>query len=180
MIVDEIAAIAALVLVVVGLCDGLVGEVVVLSELENEAEAGLVEVLHPDIGQGLEGTLVAVGDHLSKRDLVLHGGEPELGDTRHVGGALGRLLVLDGSTLLFLLLLVFLASLDLLVGGLGLAVDDGGTLLVQRSELGKVLLLELQNLLLELGLELGVVLLDALKASNAALNLGGKRLDVAR
>jgi hypothetical protein len=176
-VVDEVAAIAALVLVVVGLSDGLVGEELVLGKLEDKAEPGLVEVLHPNVDQRLEGLLIPVGDHLSERDLVLHGREPELGDTGHLLGALGGLVLLDGSALI--LLLVLLTGLNLLVGGLGLAIYDGGALLVQRGELGKVLLLELQDLLLELGLELGVVLLNALQAGDAALDFSGKRLDVA-
>ncbi len=177
-VVDEVATIAALVLVVVGLGDGLVGEVLVLGKLEDETEAGLVEIFHADIDQGLEGTLIPIGDHLGQRDLVLHGREPEFGDAGHLLVRLGGLLLLDGGALILILVLALLTGLDLLIGGLGLAIDDGGTLLVERGELGEVLLLELQDLLLELGLELGVILLDALEAGNAALHLGRKRLDV--
>lgn len=178
-IVDKVATIAALVLVVVGLGDSLVGEVLVLSELEDEAESGLVEILHADIGEGLEGLLVAVGDHLGEGDLVLHGREPELGDTRNLLGRLGSLLLLGGGLGLLIVLLILLTGLDLVLSGLSLAVDNGSTLLVKRSELGEVLLLELKDLLLELGLKLGVLLLDALQASDTTLDIGRERLNVA-
>ena len=183
MIIDEVTTVPTLVLVVVGLGDDLVGEVLVLGKLKDEAETRLVEVLHADIGQVLEGTLVAVGDHLSKRDLVLHGGQPELRnavDLRNFGRLLLLLLGRLGLGLGSLqALLALLTQLNLLIGGLGLAVHDSRTLLIKRSELGKVLLLKLKNLLLELSLELGMLLLDALQASNTALDLRRERLDIA-
>lgn len=180
MVVDEVTAVAALVLVVVGLGDGLVGEVLVLGEFEDEPEAGLVEVLHADIDQRFEGVLIPVRDHLGQGDLVLHGRKPELGNTRHLLGRLGGLLLLlgGGRALGLLRLTLLLTSLDLLVGGLGLAIYNGTALLVQGSELGKILLLQLKDLLLELGLEFGVLLLDTLQAGDAALDLSGERLDV--
>lgn len=177
-VVDEVAAVPRLVLVVVGLGDGLVGEVLVLVKLEDEAEAGLVQVLHADVGQVLECALVTVGDHLSEGDLVLHGGQPELWDTVHGLVRLGWLLILLSSLVgillivLVLVLLILLAGLNLLLGGLGGTVDNVGTLLVQRGELGKVFLLQLEDLLLELGLKLGVLLLDSLQAGDALLDLG--------
>lgn len=179
MVVDKVTTVTALILVVVGLGNGGVLEVVVGGELEDEAESGLVQVLHADVSEMLEGTLITVGDHLGKRDLVLHGREPELGDTRHIVGDLGLLLRLGGITL-SLGLVILLAGLDLFLGGLRLSVDDGGTLLVEGRELGEVLLLELKHLLLELGLELGVVLLNALEASDTAADGSGQGLDVTR
>lgn len=176
MVINEVTAIPALVLVVVGLGDDLVGEKLVLSELEDQAETGLVEVLHADVDQGLESALIAVGDHLGKGDLVLHGREPELGNTADLT-AVGGALVLDSGALR--LVLILLAGLDEVLGGLGLAVDDGGTLLIERGELGEEFLLELKDLLLELGLELGVLFLDALETGDTALDLGRERLNVA-
>lgn len=175
-VVDEVATVAVLLLVVVGLADGLVGEEVVLGELENEAETGAVEVLHADVDELLESLLVAVGDGLGERR-VLHGAEPELGDTLDVGS--GGLLLLIGLGLLALIvaliiLALSLASLDLLLGGLSKTVDDLGALLVQGSELGEELLLKLENLLLELSLELGVLLLHALKAINTSADGSGQ------
>ena len=180
-VVDEVATVAVLLLVVVGLVDGLVGEESVLSELENEAETGAVEVLHADVGQVLEDLLVALGDGLSE-GRVLHGTEPELRNTLDIGGSSLLLLVRLGLLALLVALVVLalsLASLDLLLGGLSKTVDDLGALLVQRSELGEELLLELENLLLELSLELGVLLLHALEAVNTSADGSGQRLDVA-
>lgn len=179
MVVDEVTAVAILILVVVGLGDGLVGEELVLGELEDEAESRSVEVLHTNVGELLEGLLVALGDHLGERDLVLHGGQPELRNTGR-GLTLILLLLLGLLGLLLILLLVLLSGLDLIIGGLDTTVHDGGTALVQGSEFAKVLLLELQNLLLELSLQLGVLLLNALQAGHAAADGGRKRLDVAR
>lgn len=179
-VVDEVATVAVLLLVVVGFADGFVGEEGVLGKLENEAEAGAVKVLHANVGQVLERLLVTVGDGLGK-GRVLHGAEPELGDTLQVsGGSLllgGRLL---GLLVVLVILALSLASLDLLLGGLSLAVDNLGALLVQRGELGEELLLELEDLLLELGLELGVLLLDTLEAVDTSPHGRGERLDVAR
>jgi hypothetical protein len=180
-VVDEVATITVLLLVVVGLADGLVAEESVLGELEDEAEPGAVEVLHADVGQVLEDLLVAVGDSLGERR-VLHGAEPELRDTLDVGSS-GLLLLVDLGLLgLIIALVVFalgLAGLDLLLGRLGKTVDDLGALLVQGSELGEELLLKLENLLLELSLELGVLLLHALEAVNASADGSRQRLDVA-
>jgi hypothetical protein len=173
-VVDEVATVTVLLLVVVGLADGLVAEESVLGELEDEAEPGAVEVL-------LENLLVAVGDSLGERR-VLHGAEPELRDTLDVGSS-GLLLLVDLGLLgLIIALVVFalgLAGLDLLLGRLGKTVDDLGALLVQGSELGEELLLKLENLLLELSLELGVLLLHALEAVNASADGSRQRLDVA-
>lgn len=182
-IIDEVTSIAGLVLVEVGLGDGLVGEKLILLKLENETETGLVEVLHTDVDQVLQGALVTVGDHLSEGDLVLHGGQPELWNTADMFGDLSGLLLLLGLLSLLLLivvlLIVFFAGKDLLLGGFGLAVDDLGTLLVEWGKLGKVLLLKLENLFLELGLEFGVFFLNAFETSDALLNLGRQGLDVA-
>jgi hypothetical protein len=177
-IVNEVTAVTVLLLVVVGLGDGLVGEELVLGELEDQAESRAVEVLHADVGQELEGALVTVGDGLGKRR-VLHGGQPELGDTLDVGSGL----VVLGLVLLIILIIflfVLLASLDFLLGGLGGTVDDLGTLLVERGVLGEELLLEGKDFLLELGLELGVLLLDTLETSDTSADRGGERLDVTR
>jgi hypothetical protein len=178
-VVDEVTAIAVLLLVEVGLGDGLVGEELVLLELEDQTKAGSVQVLHADVGEGLERSLVAVCDHLGERNLVLHGAEPELGDTLDVL-ALVLVELSLGLVLVVLVVLVdLLAHLDLVFRRLRCAVDDLGTGLVEGSELGEVLLLELEDLLLELGLELGVLLLDALEARNAATDRRGQGLDVA-
>jgi hypothetical protein len=180
-VVDEVATVAVLLLVVVGLADGLVAEESVLSELEDEAETRAVEVLHADVGQVLENLLIAVGDGLGERR-VLHGAEPELRDTLDIGGS-GLLLLIGLGLLGLIIALIVLAlgltSLDLLLGRLSKTVDDLGALLVQGSELGEELLLELENLLLELSLKLGVLLLHALEAVNASADGSGQRLDVA-
>jgi hypothetical protein len=177
-VIDEVTAVAVLLLVEVGLGDGLVGEEVVLLKLEDQTEARAVEVLHADISEVLQGSLVAVCDHLGKRDLVLHGAQPELWDTLDV---LALVLVELGLGCLVVLvvLVLLLANLDLVFRGLFGAVDDLRAGLVQRCELGEVLLLELQDLLLELGLELGVLLLDALEARHATAHRGREGLDVA-
>src|SRR5690606_5150241 len=114
-------------LVVVGLGKGLVVEELVLRELEDEAEAGLVEVLHPDVDKVLERGLVPVRNHLRERDLILHGGQPKLRDAVDrlgglggLGGLLGRLRLLA----LSLLALDYLALLDLLIGWFRPTVDD--------------------------------------------------------
>lgn len=85
MIIDEVTTVAALALVEVGFGDGLVREKLVLGKFEDEAETRLVEVLHANINEVLQGGLITVGNHLGKRNLVLHGRQPELGDTRDVG-----------------------------------------------------------------------------------------------
>lgn len=111
--------------------------------------------------------------------MVLHGGEPELWNALDVLIRLSRLLFLvSGLSSLFFLLLVVLAGLDLLLGGLSIAIDNGGTLLVKWCELGEVFLFQLEDLFLELSLEFGVLLLDALQASDALLDLGRQGLDV--
>lgn len=179
MVVDKVATVAVLLLVEVGLGDGLVGEELVLVEFEDEAEAGAVEVLHADIGESLQRGLVTVCDHLGERDLVLHGAEPELGDTLDVLALVLVELSLGLVLIILVVLVLLLANLDLLLRGLGGAVDNLCAGLVQRCELGKVLLLELENLLLELCLELGVLLLDALEAGDTATNRGRERLNVA-
>jgi hypothetical protein len=178
-VVDEVTTVAVLLLVVVCLGDGLVGEELVLGELEDETESGAVQVLHADVGQELEGALVTVGDGLGERR-VLHGGQPELGDTLDVGGRLVVLSLVGLIILVVVFLFVLLASLDLLLGRLGGAVDDLGTLLVERGVLGEELLLEGEDFLLELGLELGVLLLDALETSDTSADGGRERLDVTR
>jgi hypothetical protein len=178
-VVDEVTTVAVLLLVVVCLGDGLVGEELVLGELEDETESGAVQVLHADVGQELEGTLVTVGDGLGERR-VLHGGQPELGDTLDVGGRLVVLSLVGLIILVVVFLFVLLASLDLLLGRLSGAVDDLGTLLVERGVLGEELLLEGKDFLLELGLELGVLLLDALETSDTSADGGRERLDVTR
>ena len=137
MVIDEVATIAALLLVEVSLGDGLVGEELVLAELEDEAEARAVKVLHADIGEVLEGLLVSVGDHLGQRNLVLHRGKPELWDTS--GSGLSRL----GLLLLLVVILLDLASLNFSISRLGLSIDDGSTFLIERRELGEILLLQL-------------------------------------
>jgi len=125
----------------------------------------------------LQGLLVTLGDHLGKRDLVLHGREPELRNTVHrlTLFLLGLLL----SFLFLFLFLILLSSLDLLLGRLNTAVDYCRTTLIQRSELAEVLLLKFQDFLLELSLELGVLLLDTLQAGNAAADGRRERFDVA-
>ena len=176
-VVDEIATVAALILIEVSLGDGLVGEELVLRELEDQSETRLVKVLHANVDQVLQGALVTVGNHLSERDLVLHRGQPELGDTRDGLGGLSRLLLLLSGRLLGLLI-IRLAGLDLGIGWLGRAVDNLLALLIQGGELGEILLLELETLLLELSLALGVLFLDALETCNTLLDLGWERLDV--
>jgi hypothetical protein len=178
-VVDEVTTVTVLLLVVVCLGDGLVGEELVLGELEDETESGAVQVLHADVGQELEGALVTVGDGLGERR-VLHSGKPELGDTLDVGGRLVILSLVGLIILVVVLLFVLLASLDLLLGRLGGTVDDLGTLLVERGVLGEELLLEGEDFLLELGLELGVLLLDALETSDTSADGGRERLDVTR
>jgi hypothetical protein len=178
-VVNEVTTVAVLLLVVVCLGDGLVGEELVLGELEDEAESRAVEVLHADVGQELEGTLVTVGDGLGERR-VLHGGQPELGDTLDIGGRLVVLGLVGLIILVVILLFVLLASLDLLLGRLGGTVDDLGTLLVKRGVLGEELLLEGKDFLLELSLELGVLLLDTLETSDTSADGGRERLDVTR
>lgn len=178
MVVDEVTTVAVLILVVVGLGDGLVGEELVLGELEDEAESRSVEVLHANVGELLEGLLVAVGDHLGERDLVLHGREPELGDT-FCGLILLLLLLSLLGLLLLILLFILLSGLNLLFGRLDTTVHNGGTALVQGGEFAKVLLLELEDLLLELSLQLGMLLLDTLQTGHTAADDRRKRLNVA-
>ena len=177
MVVDEVTTVTTLVLVEVGLGEGLVGEVFVFGEVKQEAEARLVQVFHSDVGKGAQRTLIPVSDHLSQRNLVLHSGQPKLGNAGDVLCRLGGLLLL-GLLGFIALLGLLLTLLDLIVGGLCLAVDDAGTLLVKRCELGEVLLLELKDLFLELGLKLGVFLLNTLQAGNAAADRSRQRLDV--
>jgi hypothetical protein len=174
-VVDEISAVSVLVLVVVGLGDLLVREELVFLEDEVESESRGVEVAQPDVGEVLKSVLVTLSDSLGKENVVLHGGQPELRDTLHLLS--GDLLLLLG---LFLIvgLLVLLSGGDLLLSGLSGTVNDGGTLLVERSELGEILLLELENLLLELSLELGVLLLDTTETGDTALNVLRKGLNV--
>lgn len=65
-IIDEVTAVARFGLVEVCFGDGLIGEVLVLSELEDKSESRLVQVFHADVGQVLQGTFVTVGDHLGE------------------------------------------------------------------------------------------------------------------
>lgn len=177
-VVNEVATISTLVLVVVGLRDGLVGEELILCELEDQTESRLVEVLHANVGELLEGLLIPLSDHFRQRNLVLHGRQPKLGDT---GGSLAfGLLLLLCIVVLLVLLFVFLASLNLGLGGLHTSVNNCGPALIQRGKLGEVLLLKFQDLLLELSLQLRVLLLDTLQASDAAADDRGQGLDVAR
>ena len=115
MVVDEVTAIAVLLLVEVGLGDGLVCEELVLLKLEDEAEPGAVEVLHADIGEVLQRSLVAVCDHLGERDLVLHGAEPELWDTLDILALVLVELLLALLLVVLIVLIFLLANLDLLL-----------------------------------------------------------------
>ena len=126
--------------------------------------------------------------------MVSQGGQPELGDT-----GCGLLVVLvnlgDTRTLLLLVLVVRvggLASLDLGVGRLGFAGDDGFPSLVKRGvsveelrsarayvyESPTCLLLEHQDRHLELAFNLGVLNLDTLQAVDSSLDRRRERLDV--
>ena len=122
-IVDKVTTVSALLLVVVSLGDGLVGEEIVRGELEDQAEARLLKVLHADVSKVLQSCLIAVGDDFGKADLVLHGREPEFGNTSNIVGDLGVsvLLSLLGVGLLEILIL---ASLNLVLGRLNRSVDD--------------------------------------------------------
>jgi len=66
MVVDEVAAIATLLLVEVCFGDGLVGEKVVVDKLKDEAETRLLEILHPDVRKMLQRGLVPIRDHLGQ------------------------------------------------------------------------------------------------------------------
>ena len=112
MVIDEVTSVAVLLLVEVGLGDGLVGEEFVVLEFEDEAETGAVEVLHADVGQVLQSSLVAVCDHLGERDLVLHGAEPELWNTLDIL-ALVLVELRLGLVLVLVILILLLADLDL-------------------------------------------------------------------
>jgi len=155
MVVDEVSAISVLLLVVICLGERLVCEEVVVGKLEDELEARAVKVLHPDVDQLFHGVLVALGDEIGQRRLVLHCRKPEFWDTldglsRLVGVLLGWCTLLFVIFLVLILLVIFLTSSDLFLSRLGLANDDLGTLLVERSEFGKVLLFELEDLFLKL------------------------------
>jgi hypothetical protein len=179
-VVDEVATVAVLLAVEVRLGQDAVGEEVVVGELEDEPESGLVEVLHADVDQVAQRRLVLLHDDLLERDVVLHRRQPKLGDTLDGAGRLGLLVLLVVALGgLGILGEGRLAGLDFGLGGLGAAVDDDGSPLVERGELLEVLLLKLEHVLLELGLELAVLLLDALEAGDAAANIGWQVLDVA-
>jgi len=165
-VVDEISTVAALFLVVVGLGNRLVGEELVFGKVEDQAEARLVKVLHADVVQVLQSSFVAVGDGLCEGG-ILHGRQPELGNT--FGIVVGCVCWLVRSLLLgvfvVLVLIVLLTSLNLLLTWLARTVDDGGTLFVEWAVFGEELLLQSQDLLLEFGLKLRVLLLNTLEAS---------------
>ena len=169
MVVDKVAAVPTLLLVIVRLGEDLVGEEVVRTEFEDQAETRTFEILHADVRDVLESLFIAIGDGLSKRG-VFHSTEPEFGNSLHVHIRLFVFgLVFDFSLLsIFRLLLVLLfTSLDFLIAGLGLAIDDFRAYFVQRGKLGEVLLLEGEDLGLELGLELGVFLLHTFETIDA-------------
>lgn len=155
-VVDEVTTVATLSLVKVRLGKDGVAEVFVARKLEDETEPRLVEILHANVDETLEDSLVPVGDDFRERDVVLEGRQPELRDTGHVlgrgaflvivsrsGGCLrlGGALLLGGTFSLGIIIIA--SSLDLLLGRLGRAVDDEVALLVERGKLGKVFLLEL-------------------------------------
>ena len=175
-IVDEVTAVSVLLLVEVGFRDDLVGEELVVGEFEDQAEAWTVEVLHANVRQYLQHFLVAVCDGLGERR-VLHRTEPEFWDTLRIAGV-GALCWLE--RIFLILLLILFAGLNFLIRGLGLAVDNAGALLVEGSKLGEELLLELQHFLLELGLQFGVLLLDALEPRHASPDRRRQRLNITR
>lgn len=142
MIVDEVSAVTILFPVEIRLGDGLVGEEVVVGELKDESETGSVEILHPYVGQRAEGLFVTVCNQLSERDLVLHSGEPELRNAFYWLRRISLFLTLGFLCALLVLFLV-LASIDFFFSGLGLTIDDLGSLFVKRREFGKVLFLKL-------------------------------------
>ena len=72
-----------------------------------------------------------------------------------------------------------LAGLDFVVGRFCSPIDNRGTSLIEGCKFGKVLLLKLEDFLLKLSLELGMLLLNTLQASNTATDRGRERLDVA-
>jgi hypothetical protein len=113
-VVDEVTTVTTLLLVIIGLCDLLVGEKVVFGKFEDKLEAGTVKVGHADIGEMLKGSLVPIGDGLGEREVVLHGRQPELWNTLKV---LCILLVFGFNILLLLfiilLLIICFSGLDL-------------------------------------------------------------------
>lgn len=119
--------------------------------------------------------------------MVLESSEPKFGNALlGVGGDGGRserLLLLAVSLFVVVIVVILgarLPSLDLLLARLGLALNDGGPALVEGTIPLCVLFLELENLLLELGLDLCVVNMNALETLDAALDVGWQRLNVAR
>jgi hypothetical protein len=130
-VVDEVAAVSAFLLVVVCLGDGFIGEEFVLRKLENKAESGSVKVFHADIGEMFKGLLIALGDHLDEGNLVLHGRKPELWDTGHID-FLGRRLSLLLGLLLGLILIseLSLTSFDFLFRRFDSTIHNLGTSLI--------------------------------------------------
>lgn len=89
-VVHEIARVADLLAVDIGLFeDGVLEELVLLKD-EEKLEAGLGvaggEVLDAEVDEVLEGGGVALGDELGEADVVTERGEPELGDRGGGGG----------------------------------------------------------------------------------------------
>jgi hypothetical protein len=108
-------------------------------------------------------------------------------DTRpHLdGGAVGRGDLDLGLDLLVVVLVILIVAVllttefDELVRGLLLASNDAGALVVERGVAGGESLLEGKDLVLEFGLDLGLLGLDALEAINALADGGREGLEVA-
>ena len=128
MVVDEVATVPVLFLIEVRLGHDFVGEEFILGKLEDQAEAGTVEILHADVGKKLQRLFIAVGDSLCQ-GRVLHRTEPELWNALHV-----RARCIAGlgwfRHLVLILFFVSFAGLDFFRRGLGLAVHDLRALLV--------------------------------------------------
>lgn len=82
MVIDEITAVAALLLVEVCLGNSFVGEEVVCArEFKDELETRLVKIFHSDVSQVFESSFITLGNQICKRRVVLHGRKPKFWDS---------------------------------------------------------------------------------------------------
>ena len=183
MVVDEIATIARIFLVEVCLADRFIREKLILTELEDEAEARTVKVFHSNIREVLQSALVAICDKFREGYLVLHCRKPELWNTRSIFGdfaaSLSRCVFFSGLLFFIVLFLLSFAGFYLGIAWLETSIYDSGSLLVERSELGKIPLFKLKDLFLKLSFKFCVLFLHSFETGDTSTDWSRERLDVA-
>lgn len=128
-VVDKVALVANLLLVQVSLLQDRVLEEIILGEVEEDLEPGVLvlrgQVRDGDIDESLERVGVTIGDHLAERGVVPQRRQPKFGDS-------GRFVLQgEGYVIWVILLGLSCARLDLLSGWLRLSQDNRAAALMQ-------------------------------------------------